>query len=347
MIQTLPLVLFIVLSELTVGSFGLLYVLDVRNEVKRSFLVLYGILYLFLAALTLLFQQGFSSPALLDTFTQLDKAWIPYETPTLVLFLVLLIPYNIFLWMDKKAGVALVKGQPIEVGEGSAEEAGTREGKRSPIVRTLRLVSGGAAVLAGVATIAVMALIYRPLNDASLGGAFTVAEFFAASLTIGGVMTSMWLGHWYLVTPALTEKPLQFAVTVVLAAILAQGVFTFAAGPITPAGNIASPATISATAQPATKATATPAPVITSTTPTPGTQVRPSNIPQVTPISLEAMYWLRLLISFVMPLILSALAWKLIRDRSFQSATGMLYLVVVLALAGECLARGLFLIGLS
>jgi DMSO reductase anchor subunit len=350
MIQTLPLVLFIVLSELTIGSFGLLYALDVRNEVKRSFLVLYGILYLFLAALTLLFQQSFSSPALLDTFIQLDKAWIPYETPTLVLFLVLLIPYNVFLWMDKKAGVALVKGQPIETGEGSAAETGAQEGKRGSVLRTLRLVSGGAAVLAGIATIAVMAMIYRPLNDASLGGVFTVAEFFAASLTIGGVMTSMWLGHWYLVTPALTEKPLQFAVTVVLAAILAQGVFTFAAGPVTPAGNVAPPATVSATAQPGTKATATPAPVITSATPTPGTQspqVKPSNVPQVTPISLEAMYWLRLLISFVMPLILSVLAWKLIRDRSFQSATGMLYLVVVLALAGECLARGLFLIGLS
>jgi len=39
----------------------------------------------------------------------------------------------------------------------------------------------------------------------------------------------------------------------------------------------------------------------------------------------------------------AGLAWKLIRDRSFQSATGMLYLVVVCALAGEAMARGLFL----
>ncbi len=343
MIETLPLVLFIVLSELTIGSFGLLYVLDVRNEVKRSFLVLYGIVYLFLAGLTLLFQQNFSSPGLLDTFIQLDKAWIPYETPTLLLFLLLLIPYNIFLWMDKHAGVVQEKGQPIGMGEGSSQENGTQEGKRGSVVRTLRLVSGGAAVLAGIATIAVMALIYRPLSDASLGGAFTVAEFFAASLTIGGVMTSMWLGHWYLVTPALTEKPLQFAVTVVLAALLAQGIFTFAAGPITPAGNVTTPAATSVKAQ----QTATVTPIISSVTPTPGTQVKPANVPVVTPISVEAIGWLRLIVSFVMPLVLSALAWKLIRERSFQSATGMLYLVVVLALAGECLARGLFLMGLS
>jgi DMSO reductase anchor subunit len=344
MIQTLPLVLFIVLSELTIGAFGLLYALDVRNEVKRNFLVLYGIIYLFLAGLTLLFQQNFSPPGLLDTFPQLDKAWIPYETAPLVAFLLLLIPYNVFLWMDKKAGVALVKGQPIETSEGGAEEKQAAEGRSGSTMRILRLVSGGAAVLAGIITIGVMAMIYRPLGEAVFGGVFTVAEFFAAAIALGGIMTAMWLGHWYLVTPALTEKPLQFAVTVVLAAILAQGIFTFAAGPTTPAGNLAAlPATTSTTAQP----TATSAPVITSATPTPGTQVKPSNIPVVTPISVDAIGWLRILISFVMPLILSALAWKLIRDRSFQSATGMLYLVVVLALAGECIARGLFLMGLS
>src|SRR5579884_939990 len=341
MIQTLPLVLFIVLAELTIGAFGLLYALDVRNEVKRNFLVLYGIIYLFLAGLTLLFQQNFSTPELLATFPQLDKAWIPYETVPLVAFLLLLIPYNVFLWMDKKAGVEQAKGQPIEAGESEGE----RVQKRNSTMRTLRLVSGGAAVLAGIFTLAVMALIYRPLSDAVFGGVFTVAEFFAAALALGGVMTAMWLGHWYLVTPALTEKPLQFAVTVVLAAILAQGIFTFAGGPITPAASITPPAATSARAQP----TATATTAITAATPTPtsSTPVKPSNVPVVTPLSVEAIGWLRIAVGLVMPLILSALAWKLIRDRSFQSATGMLYLVVVMALAGECLARGLFLMGLS
>ncbi len=339
MIQTLPLVLFIVLAELTIGAFGLLYALDVRNEVKRNFLVLYGIIYLFLAGLTLLFQQNFSTPELLATFPQLDKAWIPYETAPLVAFLLLLIPYNVFLWLDKKAGVEQAKGQPIEAGESGGEQVQ----KRGSTMRTLRLVSGGAAVLAGIFTLAVMALIYRPLSDAVFGGVFTVAEFFAAALALGGVMTAMWLGHWYLVTPALTEKPLQFAVTVVLAAILAQGVFTFAGGPITPAASTVPPAATSVKAQPTATA------VITAATPTPtsGTQVKPSNVPVVTPLSVEAIGWLRIAVGLVLPLILSALAWKLIRDRSFQSATGMLYLVVVMALAGECLARGLFLMGLS
>ena len=56
---------------------------------------------------------------------------------------------------------------------------------------------------------------------------------------------------------------------------------------------------------------------------------------------------MHILVGFVMPLVLGGLAWKLIRDRSFQSATGMLYLVVVCTLAGEIIARGLFLSGLA
>jgi len=66
----------------------------------------------------------------------------------------------------------------------------------------------------------------------------------------------------------------------------------------------------------------------------------------VTPLSAGALGWLRILVGFILPLVLGGLAWKLVRDRSFQSATGMLYLVVVCALAGEAMARGLFLMGL-
>jgi hypothetical protein len=73
--------------------------------------------------------------------------------------------------------------------------------------------------------------------------------------------------------------------------------------------------------------------------------VKPKGAPVVTPLSTDAIGWIRILVSFVMPLVLGGLAWKLVRDRSFQSATGMLYLVVVCSLAGEAMARGLFLMG--
>ena len=177
-------------------------------------------------------------------------------------------------------------------------------------------------------------MIFRPVAAANVGGIFTVVGFFAASFALGGVLTAMWLGHWYLVTPALSERPLLFATTVVLIALIAQIIFAFAAGPSTAAAT--NPA---ASQTPTVVAGPTPA----TGTPTPNTNVKPPNAPVIAPLSADVIGWLRILVGFVMPLVLGGLSWKLVRDRSFQSATGMLYLVVVCSLAGELMARGLFL----
>jgi len=322
MLLTLPLILFIVMAELSVGAFTVLFVLDWRNQVKRSFLITYAIIYLVLTGLTYLLQQSFSPPQLLNTYAQLDKAWTGYLGLPLLLFLLLMLPYNFLLWLDRNAGVD---------GKQKEETRGSR-------LRLIRLVSGGLTVLAGLVMLFVLAMIYRPLAAANLGGVFTIASFFAAALALGGVMTAMWLGHWYLVTPALSEKPLLFATTLVLLGVLAQVIIAFNIGP----GTI--PAQASRAATPTVTATATPA--VSAATPTSHSPTRPANVPVVTPLSTGAVGWLRILVGFIMPLVLGGLAWKLVRDRSFQSATGMLYLVVVCALAGEAIARGLFLMGL-
>src|SRR2546421_12258619 len=166
MLQTLPLVLFIVMSELSIGAFTVLFVLDWRNEVKRSFLITYGLIYIVLTGLTYLFQQNFSTPGLLNSFPQLDKAWTGYESLPLLLFLLLMLPYNLFLWLDKRAGV-----------DGKQDDK-----TRISAVRVLRLVSGGLTVLAGLTTLLVLAMIYRPLASTNAAGVFTVASFFAAAL---------------------------------------------------------------------------------------------------------------------------------------------------------------------
>src|SRR6266516_6053907 len=322
MLLTLPLILFIMMAELSVGAFTVLFVLDWRNEVKRIFLITYALIYLVLTGLTYLFQHGFSSPELLNTYTQLDKAWTGYLSLPLLLFLLLMLPYNLFLWLDRSAGVDGRQKEVIQVSR----------------LRLLRLISGGLVVLAGLVTLVVLAMIYRPLAAANLGGALTVASFFAAALALGGVMTAMWLGHWYLVTPALSEKPLLFATTLVLLGVLIQVIFAFSAGP----GII--PAQASQAATPTVTATATT--TVPAGTPAVNAPTKPANVPVVTPLSTGALAWLRILVGFILPLVLGGLAWKLVRDRSFQSATGMLYLVVVCALAGEAMARGLFLMGL-
>jgi DMSO reductase anchor subunit len=330
MLQTLPLVLYILMVEVSIGSVSVLVFLDWRNEVKRGFLISYAFIYLVLAGLTYLFQQSFASPELLNTYALLDKSWTGAQALPLLLFFVLMIPYTLFLLLDKSAGV------DSKVEQAKAEAQG-EPSKRTSLLRILRLASGGVTVLAGLVTLFVLAMIFRPLASANLGGFFTVASFFAAAFALGGVMTAMWLGHWYLVTPALSEKPLLFSTTVVLIALLAQILFFFAIGPTTAVNKPLTP-----TGGQTTISVATP-----TASGTPSAQVKPPGSPVITPLSAGDIGWLRILVSFVIPGVLGVLAWKLVRDRSFQSATGMLYLIVVCTLAGEAMARGLFLMGLA
>src|SRR5207302_6405826 len=243
------------MTQLSIGAFAVLFLLDWRNQVKRSFLVTYAIIYLFLTGLTYLFQQNYSTPALLNTFTLLDKAWTGYLPLPLLLFLLLMLPYTILLWLDKKAGV-----------DGKAKEpTGTSR------LRLLRLISGSLTLLAGLVTLFVLGMIYRPLASSSLAGVFIVGSFFAGALALGGVMTAMWLGHWYLVTPALSEKPLLFATSLVLLGILLQVILTISAGPMTTYAN--RPST------PAPTVTAPATPVVSGATPTPNPVIKPANAP--------------------------------------------------------------------
>jgi len=284
MLLTLPLILFIVMTELSIGAFTVLYLLDWRNQVKRSFLVTYAIIFLILTGLTVLVQQNFSTPELLNTFALLDKAWTGYLPLPLLLFLLLMLPYTILLWLDKKAGVEGKKKAEEEEGEGT----------RRSSLRLLRLLSGGLAVLAGLVTLFVLGMIFRPLATSGLAGAITVGSFFASALALGGVLTAMWLGHWYLVTPALSEKPLQFATTLVLLGVLAQLAFTFTGG------SAIAVSQSSNTAKPAVTATATSA--VSAATPAPRAQIKPTDVPVVTPLSTNAISWLRILVAFVLPL---------------------------------------------
>lgn len=326
MLQTLPLILFIVMVEVSVGSVAVLVFLDWRNEVKRGFLTSYSLIYLGLVGLTYLFQQSFATPKLLNSYAHLDKAWTGYQSLPLLLFFLLLIPYSLFILLDRSAGID---------GKERAEKA-RAEGEvvRPSVLRVLRLVSGGLTVLAAFVTLFVMAMIFHEMVPGVLGSVATALGFFAAAFALGGVLTAMWLGHWYLVTPALSERPLLFSTTIVLLAIVAQIVFALVAGPTSTSAVSPTTSTPSASAQ---TSVPTPAP----------NQIKPQGAPVVTPLSADAIGWVRILVGFVLPLVLSALAWKLVRDRSFQSATGMLYLVVVMTLAGEAMARGLFLMGLS
>src|SRR5689334_7597660 len=159
MLQTLPLVLFIILTEVSIGSVSVLVFLDWRNEVKRGFLISYAVFCLFIIGLTYLFQQNFATPALLATFPQLDKAWTGALSFPLLIFYLFMIPYSFFLILDKSAGVD-GKNKPASKREGDGEKAEASEtaeeqaaSTRPSVVRILRLISGGATVVAGLVTL--------------------------------------------------------------------------------------------------------------------------------------------------------------------------------------------------
>jgi hypothetical protein len=59
------------------------------------------------------------------------------------------------------------------------------------------------------------------------------------------------------------------------------------------------------------------------------------------PITTGAMWWLEVVLGFLSPLALGGVALYLTRGRSFQSATGMLYLCLAFVFLGEILGRGL------
>ena len=177
------------------------------------------------------------------------------------------------------------------------------------------------------------------IGGTNFAAAFAVGSFFASALALGGVMTAMWLGHWYLVTPALRKAAALCHDTCIDRYTCAISVyFYWWAEHVSQSqsSNVMTP-TVSATSTTA----------ISAATPAPNSQVKPSNALVVAPLSIDVIGWLRLIVAFVLPLALLGFILKLIHDRSFQSATGMLYLVVVLTLAGEALSRGLFLAGLS
>ncbi|HEU5367002.1 MAG TPA: hypothetical protein VFU69_00995 [Ktedonobacterales bacterium] len=315
----LPLSFFLVMLETAIGSFIVLFLLDVyggvrtarlvaaanarasnaeqepadeeanaspkapstalaekRGGVTKGFLVFQGLLYLLLALLTYWFGSVFATASVFDGvkgFYQqypLDRPWLADQFTPLLIFMGLLAVYNVLLWLNR---------------------------------RLARWVIGGLACLAGMAELLVIGMAYRPLAAESLGGALTVASIFVGALALGGVLTAMLLGHWYLNTPTASGKPLEFATLVMLAGLALELIFSFFIHSTIPAG---------------LRQTGTP------------------------PISAGSLDIVRFIFGFVFTLALGVLAYRLTRGRSFQSATGMLYLAVAFAFTGEIMTRGLF-----
>jgi len=337
MFVALQIAMFIVLLELTVGSFVTLFALDVRGDSSRGFILFQGGLYLFFALLTLLAMNNFATPELVSNIV-LDSAWLRWQGPLVLTFSLLMIPWNVLLWLDPTSSPnARKKAVPAD----DEETPAAPEDDLIPRVRLLRFLVGAIGSIVGLAAIFVVGMAYRTLADSRLGGALVVVALLAGALALGGIMTAMLLGHWYLNTPTASGKPLEFSTKLTLVALVVAFACALLLGPSTlqlrDPGIAISPGTSIIDKPGGGVVITTPTPQPTGTTGQQPTEVRQA------PLDTSAFVWLQYLMGFAAPLVLGYLALRLTRERSFQSATGMLYLCVAFIFIGEILGRGLLL----
>ncbi len=324
--QVLPLALFLVLLELTAGSFISLFLLDLRGDSSRNFIIFQGVLYALIALLTLGAMNAFASPQIVHGYG-LDEPWLAGQGPLTLALFGLMLPWNVLLWLDK-----------VQRGKGAQQARSLGAALREPPLRLARFALGALIALVALADLVVVGMAYRALAESRLDGALVVLALVAGALALGGVMTAMLLGHWYLNTPTASGKPLEFVTTLTLVALTLELAFLLFIGP----------ATVHATVQ---TTQVTPGTVIQTggggvaiSTPTAGPNGQTSQpVARQTPIATTAMVWLQYILGFLAPLGLALAALYLTRGRSFQSATGMLYLCVSFIFIGEILARGLLL----
>ena len=164
------------------------------------------------------------------------------------------------------------------------------------------------ASLAGVASALILAgtSLTRELTPLPHREVLLWAALVTSALLLGWSLITMLLGHWYLVSPRLTFRHLTLFCWVLVAVV---GVRVLTVG-----ASVASAATVDALVEP-----------------------HPLRI--LTGFSGQGMFfWFRVLWGLGIPLVLAILSLHCARQRSNQSATGILYVVVVGSLIGEITA---------
>jgi hypothetical protein len=141
------------------------------------------------------------------------------------------------------------------------------------------------------------------VTSPQLGGLGAPLAVLAGALALGSALAALSLGHWYLVSPTLSVQPLIRLTFVCLGAIAIQAILV----PLLIWGPGADPNAVQ------------------------------------TLITDNALFFgVRLVFGLLVPAIASIMTWRTARIRSLDSATGLLYIVAALILAGEIAARTLF-----
>lgn len=265
-VQSLPYVAWVLLVALSFGSFAFVVLTRQLTDATRGYLFFTSMCSGLLAVLAWATDSGLGAPANLIIGTApADLSFV--RNSFLLVFTVASWAYGIYV---RRARVSLVLG-------------------------LLGLVL--ALITLGVAS---FGWAPAPVDAVPL-----FVQLVVLSLVTGGSLAAIVLGHWYLVTPKISEKPLVLQARLLLGVIGLQVLLfvvwtTLGGGPGQDAFDAFSGGSL-------------------------------------------LLVVLRLLVSLLFPLVLTWMAWRTALTRSMESATGLLYINLAAVMAGTIGAAALYI----
>jgi hypothetical protein len=254
-----------VLAGLAIGCFAAVVTLRLSTTATRGYLAFSAVIAALLGAVALLADGSFAQPAP-DLPVSLDPTLDGVRRALLAAFVVL----------------ALVETVAIAAR------------RRSPAIALAGVACGaGARVAAAVGWAGL-----RP------EGVPAALQFLALAAADGGALAALILGHWYLVTPRLSERPLVLLARLLLGVVGLQALL-YATWLLSGAN-----------------------------------AALPPLEPLVGPAAL--FVWFRFIVGIGLPLAITWAAVQTARSRSMESATGLLYIDLGLIASGSILAAGLW-----
>lgn len=165
----------------------------------------------------------------------------------------------------------------------------------------------GRALLYAAAGSGALLLSFAFLVEPDLHSLFAALSSLASALLLGSVSLAMILGHWHLIDPSLSIAHLKRLSLLFGGAVLARisllvATLLYYWFPVE----------------------------------------REAVAELIDPFYHGIFFWTRALAGLVGPLVLSLLVWKTVKMRATMSATGLLYVAVILVLIGELIATYLF-----
>jgi len=264
-VEGLAYVNWTVLAGLAIGCFAAVAALRATTDATRGYLVFTALLAVTIGLLAVLTDGAFPQPA--------PALAVPLDPRLDAARRTLLVGFVVLAFADMVAIAA----------------------RRRTIVLSL------VAVASGIGSLLAAALGWGGLGPSGVPAA---VQFLALAAADGAALAGLVLGHWYLVTPRLSERPLValsrglLVVVAVQALLYATWITTGANVGLAPLAPLAGPAALFA--------------------------------------------WFRFIVGIALPLAITWAALQTARTRSMESATGLLYIDFALIASGSILAAGLW-----